>query len=343
MPLFSREIAMNSFERYAATIAGKPVDFLPRVPILMQFAAEYIGSNYGAFAADYRVLAEANLRCRADFGFEQVSCISDPYRETQGFGAEVEYLRDSVPRCLAHPLELTKDLSSLKAPDPLASERMRDRVEAAREMRRRVGREASVLGWIEGPGAEAADLRGVMNFLIDTMDDVPFCRELMDRCVEVGIAFAEAQIAAGADTVGIGDAIASQVTPDFYHAEIQPREARLVRAIQAKGAWAKLHICGDITHLLPGIAKLGVDILDVDHMVDLAAVRAAVGPRVVIAGNADPVAVVSRGTPQGIRAALAQCYAVAGNPFMVNAGCEIPPGTPPANLHAFCEPLAYRP
>jgi hypothetical protein len=41
---------VNSFERYAATIAGKPTDFLPRVPILMQFAAEHIGSNYGAFA-----------------------------------------------------------------------------------------------------------------------------------------------------------------------------------------------------------------------------------------------------------------------------------------------------
>ena len=121
---------MNSFERYVATIAGKPVDILPRVPILMQFAAEHIGSNYGAFAADYRVLAGANLRCREEFGFDQVSCISDPYRETQGFGAEVEYLPDSVPRCLVSPLEASKDLSLLKTPDPLVAERMRDRVEA---------------------------------------------------------------------------------------------------------------------------------------------------------------------------------------------------------------------
>jgi len=126
---------MNSFERYAATIAGKSTDFLPRVPILMQFAAEHIGSNYGAFASDYRVLAEANLRCRAEFGFDQVSCISDPYRETQGFGAEVEYLPDSVPRCLVSPLEASKDLSLLKTPDPLVAERMRDRVEAARALR----------------------------------------------------------------------------------------------------------------------------------------------------------------------------------------------------------------
>jgi MtaA/CmuA family methyltransferase len=164
----------------------------------------------------------------------------------------------------------------------------------------------------------------------------------MDRCVEVAIAFAEAQIEAGADTVGIGDAIASQVTPDFYHAEIQPREKRIVQAIHDKGVWAKLHICGDTTHILPGIADLGLDILDVDHMVDLALVRKTVGPKVAIAGNVDPVSVVRQGTPKGIREAIEHCYATAGGPFMVNAGCEIPPGTPLENLRAFCEPIAYR-
>jgi MtaA/CmuA family methyltransferase len=334
---------MNSFERYAATIAGKPTDILPRVPILMQFAAEHIGSNYGAFASDHRVLAEANLRCRDEFGFDQVSCISDPYRETQGFGAEIEYLPDSVPHCLAEPLGVSKDLSLLATPDPLVSVRMKDRVDAARKMKEVVGNECSVLGWVEGPGAEAADLRGVMNFLIDTMDDVSFCRDLMDRCVEVAIAFAKAQIEAGADTVGVGDAIASQVTPDFYHAEIQPREKRIVEAIHGMGAYAKLHICGDITHILPGIAELGLDILDVDHMVDLATVRETVGPRVVIAGNVDPVSVVRQSTPKRIREGIRRCYETVGNPFMVNAGCEIPSGTPIENLQAFCEPIVYRP
>lgn len=69
---------MNSLERYLATIEGRPVDHLARVPILMQFAAEHIGSHYGAFASDYRVLTEANLVCARDFGIEQVSTISDP-------------------------------------------------------------------------------------------------------------------------------------------------------------------------------------------------------------------------------------------------------------------------
>ncbi|MCL5271441.1 MAG: uroporphyrinogen decarboxylase family protein, partial [bacterium] len=178
--------------------------------------------------------------------------------------------------------------------------------------------------------------------LTDLMMDEPFAVELMDRCVEVGIAFACAQVEAGADTIGIGDAIASQVPPAIYERLIQPRERSLVDAIHAAGARVRLHICGNITHLLPGIAELGVDILDVDHMVDMAAVRARVGPRVALAGNMDPVSVVRRGTPAVIRAAVRQAWEAVGNPFMITAGCEIPSGTPPEHLRALCEPIAPR-
>ena len=75
---------MKPLERYLATLAGKPIDHLARTPILMQFAAEHIGSNYGAFASDFKVLTASNFACAREFGSDQVSTISDPYRETQG-------------------------------------------------------------------------------------------------------------------------------------------------------------------------------------------------------------------------------------------------------------------
>jgi len=333
---------MNSLQRYLATLNGQPTDFLPRVPILMQFAAEHIGSNYGAFAADWHVLVEANLRCRDAFGFDQVSAISDPYRETQGFGAEVRYVEDQAP-CLARPpLADIRDLSPLLTdPDPYASERMLDRLLAVREYRARVGGECSILGWVEGPAAEAADLRGVQDFLMDLMDDEQASSDLMARCTQTAIRFAEAQLNEGADTIGIGDAIASQLPPDLYRRLVWPLEKRLVAAIHAKNGLVKLHICGNITHLLPHIGELGVDILDIDHMVDPPYARQCVGAAVAIAGRVDPVADVLKGTPESIRQAVAQSYAALGNPHLVMAGCEIPSGTPVANLKALCEPVTY--
>jgi len=329
---------MNGYERYCATIAGEKTDFPPRTPILMQFAAEFIGSNYGAFASDHRVLVEANMRCAEAFGMDQVSAISDPFRETEGFGGTTTYVTNGVPRC-THPLEDSADLSLLKKPDPMVNVRMRDRVDAVRLFKEKAGGRYSILGWIEGPAAEAADVRGVQNFLMDLMEEREFACALMDRCVDAGIEFARAQFEAGADTIGIGDAIASQVSPGIYSELIQSREKRLIKAIHGMGARVKLHICGNITHLLAGIADLGVDVLDVDHMVDLRAARAAVGRRVVLTGNIDPASAVRHGNPDAIRARMRQCLAEAGAPYMANAGCEVPAGTPNENLLALCEPI----
>lgn len=333
---------MNGLQRYLGVLNGKAVDYLPRIPILMQYAADHIGSNYGAFASDYRVLTDANIRCAREFGIDQMNTMSDPYRETQGFGAKILYEANMVPRCDKHPLEDEADLKKLPRPNPLESTRMRDRIEAVRRFHAEIGGQYSIMGWVEGPAAEAADLRRPDNFFMDLIDDEAYAIELMDLCVDVALAFAKPQIDAGADTIGIGDAVASQVSQDIYETLILPREQRLVTGLKAMGAKIRMHICGNITHLLPGLASLDLDVLDVDHMVDLAETRQALGSRIALGGNLDPVEDVMRSTPEKIRKALQTAYEQAGNPFVVNAGCEIPTGTPLENLKALCEPMAYR-
>ena len=333
---------MTGNQRYRAMLRGEPVDFVPRIPILMQWIADYSGAKYGAFCSDYQVKVAGNLQCAAAFGVDVVTVMSDPYSETQGYGAEIILLDKGVPQCPHPPLENSTDLAQLPNPDPLHAPRMLNTVRTVQSYREQAGETYSVLGWVEGPAAEAADLRGVNQFLLDLMDDPAWCGHLMDRCVAVAIAYARAQMQAGADTIGIGDAIASQVSRDVYEQHILPREQQLVAAIKAMGAFVRLHICGNITHLLPGIATLGIDVLDVDHLVDLAVVRQQVGSRIALAGNIDPVAGILRGTPAAIRDRVRRDYELVGNPFLVNAGCEIPPGTPEENLRALCEPVAWQ-
>lgn len=270
-----------------------------------------------------------------------MSCISDPHRETHGFGGEVTYVNDGPPRS-THPLSESTEIGRLLVPDPLKSERMLDRVKAVKLYKEKFGDEYSVLGWIEGPAACAANLRDISNFLMDLVMDEAFAGELMDKCLETGIAFAKAQVEAGADTIGIGDAIASQVSPEIYETLILPREKKLIRAIKDMGVYVKLHICGNITHLLPGISTLDIDILDVDHMVNLIGVRSILPKRVAIAGNIDPVGGVLSGTPESIRKKILDDYQQVGNPYLVNAGCEIPSGTPGENLKALCEPIDFK-
>lgn len=331
---------MTPKDRYMAVCEGRMPDILPRIPILMQYAAEHIGNNYGAFASDHRVLVEANLRCAEDFGIDQLSAISDPYRETAGFGAEIRFHDNAVPECVRPPLADSDDLDTLQQPDPANSARMRDRIDAVRLYRERDQGNHSILGWVEGPGALAADLRGLSDFYMDLLEEPHWCGELMDICTETAIRFAKAQLDAGADTIGIGDAMCSQVSAGTYHSLIWPRQMKLVEAIRNQGGRVRLHICGQTRHLWHGIAQLGIDIFDVDHMVGLAEARRALGPKVALAGNIDPVAGVRYGNPEAIREHIRRNYAEAGPPYMVCAGCEIPSGTPPKNLAVLCQPVA---
>lgn len=330
---------MTPAERYQAVVGGERPDFLPRVPIVMRWAAEHIGSDYGSLASDHRVLVEAHLRCAEEFGFEQLSCISDPYRETAGFGASIKFHRHQVPECVHPPLADPSRLPGMRVPDPWEAERMRDRLEAVLLFRERDRGCRSVMGWVEGPAALAADLRGVSDFLMDLLEEPAWCADLLDLCTETVIRFALAQIKAGADTIGVGDAICSQISGPVYEDLILPRQQRLAAAIKQAGACLRLHICGPTMHLWEGIASFQPHIFDCDHMVPLAAARRALGPKVVLAGRLDPVSLLRFGSPEAIRQAVAADAAQAGFPCMVCAGCEIPSGTPQHNLHALCQPL----
>lgn len=330
---------MSPRERYEAQLAGERVDHHARLPILMQFAAEYIGSNYREFASDHRVLVEANLRCAEDFGFEQLSCISDPYRETAGFGAEIHFPDNRGPECPLPPLADSDDLNQLIPPDPEQAPRMRDRIDAVRLFRQRAGEAYSVMGWVEGPAALAADLRGVSNFMMDLLDEPEWCEALMDICVETAIAFALCQIEAGADTIGVGDAICSQLSASTHAVSILPRQRKLLAAIRNAGAHTRLHICGQTKHLWPSLIDLPISILDVDHMVDLRLAVDEFPTAVCFAGNLDPVSVMRFGDPPMIANAVRACQTIAGRRLMVGAGCEIPSGTPNENLKALCQPL----
>ncbi len=330
---------MNGYQRIVATLEGQPVDRLALMPITMMFAADQIGVPYGRYAQDHRVLVDGQMATAERFGLDFVSVISDPAREAADCGATVHYYDDQPPAIdeMAALLADKSVLGRLKVPDPLGGGRMHDRVQAARLLREKAGGDLLVEGWIEGPCAEAADLRGINRLMLDFFDDPAFVQELFEFIVDMEVRFAKAQIEAGADLIGVGDAAASLIGPRFYDEFVWPYEKRLVDAIHAMGSRVRLHICGNINRILSSVGKLGCDIVDLDYMVPVEKAREAMGPDQVLLGNIHPVAVVCNGTPEAVRDALAECHRQGGTRYIVSAGCEVPRQTPRENMEAMCE------
>ncbi len=327
---------MNGRERILAMIEGREVDCLPFMPITMMFAADRIAVKYGRYIQDYRVLVEGQCRVAEEFDVDFVSAISDPAREAADCGAAVSFYEDQ-PAAIIESQALLADaskLAGLKVPDPYAGGRMFDRIKGVELLRQRVGGQKLIEGWIEGPCAEAADLRGINALMLDLIDEPAFVRDLFEFCVEMELAFAKAQVEAGADLVSMGDAAASLVGPELYRELVWPCEKRIVDGIHAMGARARLHICGNTSDSLAKIGELGCEIVDLDYPVSVARARAEMGPEQVLLGNIDPVAVLRNRGPDAVSKAIEECHRQAGRRYIVSAGCEVCRDTPVENVRA---------
>lgn len=328
--------AMNGKQRVLALIAGQPVDRLPLMPITMMFAADLIGAKYRDYVTDHRVLVEAQLRVAEQFDLDFVSVISDPAREAADCGAKVEFFDQQPPAIVEDQARLAdkSELTKLKIPDPLGGGRMTDRVRGVALFKEKVRGEKLIEGWIEGPCAEAADLRGINTLMLDFYDDPGFVRELFEFIVEMELRFARAQIEAGCDLMGVGDAAASLVGPQIYEEFVWPYEKKLVDGLHALGAKVRLHICGNTRTILHGMGQLGCEIVDLDFPAPLSEARAQMRPDQVLLGNIHPVKVLRDGTPQSVTEAIAECHRQAGRFYIVGAGCEVPRDTSAANVLA---------
>ena len=330
---------MNGRERIMALLEGRPVDRLPFMPITMMFACDQIGTKYRDYCTDYRVLVEAQIRTAERFGFDYVNTMSDPAREAADCGAKVEYF-ENQPVAVVEEEALLADktkLASLKIPDPLGGGRMTNGIKALDLYKEKVGKEKIIEGWVEGPIAEAADLRGINTVMTDFFDDPGFVRDLFEFVIEMELRFAREQIKAGADIIGVGDAAASLVGPQIYEEFVLPYEKKLVDGIHASGGRVRMHICGNTRRILTGMGRLGCEIVDLDSLAPLNEARQQMGQSQVLLGNLNPVTVLRNGNSEMVTAAIAECHRQAGARYVVGAGCEVPRDTPPENLRALCD------
>jgi MtaA/CmuA family methyltransferase len=228
-----------------------------------------------------------------------------------------------------------EDINQLKNPDVFKEERTLDRIKGAAALRKEVGEKVSVIGWIEGPLAESCDLAGVNEILLKIYMEPDFIHRLMDKIMLTAKDFARAQVEAGCDIIGVGDAICSQVDVESYRNFVKARHLELFEYIQSLGARVKLHICGNISHLLEDLREVKPDIVDIDWMVNMEQAYEKLGDSIIRCGNLDPVSVVQDLDPARIRQLSLQiCKKEEDRPFILSAGCEITVSTPVEHLKA---------
>jgi uroporphyrinogen decarboxylase len=196
-----------------------------------------------------------------------------------------------------------------------------------------------------GPVETAALVVGYENFLLGLHDFPEQIHRLLERVTAFTIRWlrAQEQVNGRLKRIYLFDHTPARVGPQHFEEFVFPYLARV--CAEFSSALKIFHICErNIRHVLPRLADLGIQVLY--FAADISEVKKAVGGRVCLMGNLNPIELILRGTPEQVRAEGRRCMEMGrrdGGAYLLAPSGAFIPGTPAANIQAITEAAASPP
>ena len=334
---------------FLRALARQPTEYTPLW--LMRQAGRYLPeynatrARAGSFlklAQNPDLATEVTLQPLARYPLDAAILFSDILTVPDAMGLGLDFAAGEGPR-FARPVRDEAAVARLAAPDMGKLDYV---FAAVAQIRRELGGRVPLIGFSGSPwtlacymveGAGSSDYRLVKSMMYSRPD-------LMHRILEVNAqsvaAYLNAQIEAGAQAVMIFDSWGGVLADGMFQefslaytrkvlaALLREREGRAVPSIvftKGGGIW------------LEEIAAAGCDAVGLDWTVNLGRARAAVGARVALQGNLDPMTLF--GSHDSIRAEARRALDSFGNApgHVFNLGHGISQFTPPEAVSVLVE------
>lgn len=291
------------------------------------------GARFSSVHVDAQLLAAAAATSLNVFGLASVSAPLDLCVEAEALGAQVDFCAAAeppqYPRVPQFPLTKLTELQI--DPRPVTElGRVNVVAQAIRLLVQSAGQQALVGAWVPGPFTLAlylVDGEALLNQIVEEPAAVSASlAQLADFIARVGRAYLDA----GADFITVHEMGGS---PGYVGLRTFRRvvQAPLQQLLQALPAPRVLSMCGRLDAALGLLAGLAAEAINIDHLTDAAAARAALAPGQLLFGNIDPEGVLAHGTPAQVRAAV---LAAAAHVDAIWPGCDLDLSAPDANLLA---------
>ena len=326
------------------TFKGIKTGIFPVLPIYHTAACEGAGISLKEFASDADKMARAMLRAHTVLGFDGVQLTLGVATEAEAMGAKTRQPEKGLPAVTEHLLEDVSALKKLKVPDPYTAGRMPLFLKAVKKVQDAIGGGAVVIATVRGPFITAGQLRGLSPLMMDSYDNPGFVKDLLEFSSEITFRFTEALIKnAGVKVAAFGEALCSPdfISPDMYRELIAPVHKKLMKRVHEAGLEAAvIHICGNVLPIFDAVLDIGVDCADIDAKADLLGIleinRKAQKP-LGLRGNLDPSWML-RASAAEVSGKCRETLAAAKDaPWILSSGCDVPYGTPEANMMAMSE------
>lgn len=334
--------------RLLRALTGEPAD---RVPVwLMRQAGRYL-PQYQAVRRQYDFLtlcktplaaAEVSIQPLEAIGSEAVIIFNDILLPLEHAGARIAF--DERGPLISNPIAEPKDLAGLSEREVIQDEPVAGTI---REVRRRIGPDWPILGFVGAPFTLAAywvegrmgrELAGIRKLRKSQPD---FLLKLLDRITRAAIDYLRIQIEAGADAVQIFDTWGAILNVEDWARFSAPSIRMLINVAKSHGVPAILYI-GGCEPYLDEVNRLYRETraslcLSVDWRMELAAARERLDPGITVQGNLDPKTLLEGpSVAASAVAALFEKYPPRPG-YIFNLGHGVLPATPVESARAVIE------
>ncbi len=330
---------MNPRERWGLLLIDEFPDRPPVFPLVTSHAAQVAGVDLISYCTDGKTLAQAQLQAQQVYGHEGLSVFTDVGIIAEAMGSRYHLREFDVPILDRPKISDPASADQLEIPDPARHGRLPVYLEAVSRLFHAAGDVLPVFAYIPCPFTTAAGLRGIEDFLMDTIIAPDSAHLLLERSLEAAIRLCDGCITAGAlpilvDPLASGSVISRNTFADFA----LPYQARLIAYLHRYDLDITLHVCGETETILDLIPRTGADLFSFDRAEVPSAVE-AMGDRVRLVGNIAPHALLPSSASEIVRDTEAVLEAGLKNPrgFVLSTGCEVPIGCRPERLQALIE------
>ncbi len=307
-----------------------------RVPIFA-LGEEFDVEQYGIDYRDYITSPEDMLACWVQavetYDYDWVLLHPDDYIEFEPLGVETKADERVPPAAISYPEASAEALRALAIPEAGSAGRMPHHLAGLQGLKEALGDEVLLAGRVAAPFSAVGLLYGVEQALMLMMMDPELFRDTAEFMVELMTYWAREQIEAGADALWVGDCVASSgfLSPAHYEEFALAGAKRVCDAVKEAGAWAIYHAGEPSLPHLELAAEIAPSMINVGEGIDLARVKAALGDRVCLSGNINPIKLFEAGDMQEVERETLAVIA-AGKPgggYIFNTGEGVPRTTHP--------------
>jgi uroporphyrinogen-III decarboxylase len=307
----------------------------------------YIGAGHLDYYLNPKLWFQANLRIAEEFPsvvlFPSWWVEYGMAIEPSAFGNRIHFWTDQPP-AQSPALKSLADVESIPPVNPLTDGLMPFALHLYRTHRARIldaGYTIPVVA-ARGPLCLASFLRGVPEFLTDTVDTPEAVHKLLALTTKTVIDWLNAQAEAVGGTVEgilVLDDIVGFLSANAYREFAHPYLKQICDAFPKD--WVKVyHNDANVRPFLSELPDTGFDVLNWSHKIPVAQAVEKTQGRLCLMGNVAPLDLGVRGTPEAVKAAAADVLAQAdGASLILSVGGGVSPGMPKQNILALVEAL----